>query len=247
MNLGISGKTALVTGGAQGIGEAITRALVAEGVKVSFTTRDPDACRRIETETGALGYVGSLEAVREVFLMDVDILVNNAGATLDVKDPYCSRDDLRKVMELNFEIPRELAHRAIKNNMRQKRWGRIVNITSCGGMENRGPVAFCCAKAALTAYTRSMGRVLAIEEPGIVMSAVYPGVVYTSGGHWEKIMKERPEHWEHYKKEIPVGRFGEPYEIANQVAFLCSELASFHHGAIIGVDGGLSKGFAHHL
>lgn len=242
MNLGLKGKSALVTGGAQGIGDAITKALLEEGCNVRFTTRDPGALARMET-FGAKGILTDLE---DLDVGGVDILVNNAGSTLSVQDPHCSTEELRKVMRLNFEIPRELVEMVLPH-MRHQKWGRIVNITSCGGMENRGPVTFCCAKAALTAYTRSMGRVLAIEEPGIVMTAVYPGVVYTEGGHWEKILKERPEHWQGYKKEIPVGRFGEPYEIANQVVFLCSTLASFHHGAIIGVDGGLSKGFAHHL
>jgi 3-oxoacyl-[acyl-carrier protein] reductase len=231
MNLGLRGKKALVTGGAQGIGEAIVKALADEGCDVFHTSRNRSG---INTDLENFSSNG------------VDILVNNAGATLDIKDPHASTEDYRKVMRLNFEIPRELTEKALPH-MKTKKWGRIVNITSCSGMENRGPVAFCCAKAALTAYTKSMGRVLAIEEPGIVMTAVYPGVVYTAGGHWEKILVERPEHWQMYKQEIPVGRFGEPYEIANQVVFLCSELASFHHGAIIGVDGGLSKGFAQHL
>jgi NAD(P)-dependent dehydrogenase (short-subunit alcohol dehydrogenase family) len=240
MDLNLKGRKALVTGGAQGIGEAITNLLRAEGVEVTFTTRDYKAAERM----GGSCWITDLENMDGIY--EYDILINNAGSTLDLKDPHASTEDYRKVMRLNFEIPREMTERVLPY-MKKKKWGRIVNITSCGGMENRGPVAFCCAKAALTAYTRSMGRVLAMEEPGIVMTAVYPGVVYTAGGHWEKIMKERPEHWEKYKQEIPVGRFGEPYEIASQVVFLCSSHASFHHGAIIGVDGGLSKGFAHHL
>jgi NAD(P)-dependent dehydrogenase (short-subunit alcohol dehydrogenase family) len=243
MMLGINGKRALVTGGAQGIGEAITKALLAEGCKVWFTTRDLDALKRMEV-FGATGIDGNSWDIK--LQPNFDILVNNAGSTLSVQDPYASTDEYRKVMRLNFEIPRELANQCIPY-MQTMGWGRIVNITSCSGMENRGPVAFCCAKAALTAWTRSMGRILAIESPGVVMSAIYPGVVFTKGGHWDKIMHERPEHWDNYKKEIPAGRFGTVEEIAAHVVFQCSRQASFSHGAIIGVDGGLSKGFAHHL
>lgn len=246
MNLDIKGKRAFVTGGAQGIGEAITYALAAEGCEVICTTRDVDAYERmLEQRVDGINVelIDDLENFRPP---EVDILVNNAGSTLGIQDPYCSTEEMRKVMRLNYEIPREMVIQCLPH-MRRWNWGRIVNITSCSGMENRGPSTFCSAKAALTAFTKSVGSLLAREEPGIVMTAVYPGVVYTAGGHWEKIMKERPEHWEKYKQEIPVGRFGEPYEIANQVVYLCSELASFHHGAIIGVDGGLSKGFAQHL
>lgn len=246
MNLGIHGKRALVTGGAQGIGEAITKALLAEGCKVWFTSRDEDARARMTAYGGggAIALNGDAWDVR--LLPNFDILINNAGSTLSVQDPFASTDEYRKVMRLNFEIPRETANHCIPY-MQTMGWGRIVNITSCSGMENRGPVAFCCAKAALTAWTRSMGRVLAIQSPGVVMSAVYPGVVFTKGGHWDAIMHDRPEHWDNYKKEIPVGRFGTVDEIAAHVVFQCSQQASFAHGSIIGVDGGLSKGFAHHL
>ena len=227
MNLNLQGKRALVTGGAKGIGQSIVAALAGEGVIVEYTSR---------TKGQSLDGFDPGE---------VDILVNNAGSNFDITDPYCSTEDLRKVMRLNFEIPVELSNKVIPY-MKKQKWGRIVNITSCSGLENRGPWTYCASKAALTAYTKSMGRILAIEEPGIVMSAVYPGVVYT-GGYWELVLKERPEHWERYKKEIPVGRFGDPCEIVPYVVLQCSDLASFAHGSIIGVDGGLSKGFGQHL
>ena len=89
-----------------------------------------------------------------------------------------------------------------------------------------------------------MGRVLAIEDPGIVMTALYPGVIVTEGGHWDSILKENPKHAEQYIKErCPLGRFGNVNEFAPVVAFFCSNHASFSHGSIIGVDGGQSKHF----
>ena len=128
--------------------------------------------------------------------------------------------------------------------MSKMNWGRIVNITSCAGLENSGPITFTAAKAALTAYTRSMGRVLAIEDPNIVMTALYPGVINTKGGHWEKILKDNPEHAKKYLRErCPLGRFGNVEEFAPAVAFYCSELASIAHGSIVGFDGGQSKHF----
>lgn len=226
-------RTALVTGGARGIGLHIVQALEDDGYHVYYTTRDePETPYGIQTEYDDLAS-----------LPDCDILVNNAGSTLGVQDPHCSLEDLRRVMWLNFELPVQLCNRMLPR-MRSRGWGRIVNISSCSGLEQRGPVTFTCAKAALTAYTRSMGLLLAKEAPGIVMTAVFPGVVFTDGGHWDKVQKERPEHAERYiRDQVPVGRFGRPEEIAPLVAFLCGEHASFMHGSLVSADGGLSKHF----
>ena len=227
MDFGLKGKTALVTGGAQGIGREIVAQLHFEGVKVYYTTRSQI--------TNTYGKKCEMDA-----LPDADILVNNAGSTLGMQDPH---GDYRPVMDLNFHMAVELCNRYIPQ-MKAKGWGRIVNVSSCSGMEQRGPVAFTCAKAALTAYTRSMGLLLAKEAPGVVMTAIFPGVVYTEGGHWDKVLKERPEHAEKYLREqVPVGRFGKVEEIAPLVAFACSQHASFMHGALLPVDGGLSKHF----
>lgn len=117
-----------------------------------------------------------------------------------------------------------------------------MNITSVAGQENSGPVPFSPAKAALYAYSRSMGRVLAGEAEGVVMSAVFPGVVATDGGHWDTILKTDPARAQRYLKErVPAKRFGTEREVANTVAFFCSALVSFSHGAITPVDGRHAK------
>jgi NAD(P)-dependent dehydrogenase (short-subunit alcohol dehydrogenase family) len=257
MDIQIKGRTALVTGGLQGIGESITRSLLAEGVRVVATSRNQDAidnflaenfkgkenfaarCTELTGEQDIDRLVSDLHADGYAF----DILVNNAGHTLNVTDPFCSIDDWRRVFALNFELPIRLIN-ALTPGMKAREWGRIVNITSCAGLENSGPVTFSAAKAALTAYTRSMGRVLAIESPNVVMTAVFPGVVVTKGGHWEHVLKTNPEHAERYLRErCPIGRFGEIDEIGPVVTFYCSQLASFCHGAIVPVDAGQSKHF----
>lgn len=169
----------------------------------------------------------------------VDIVVNNVGDTLGITDPFCSIADWRKVFRLNLEVHVEMNNLFIPY-MIEKKWGRIVNITAGASMENSGPVPYCSIKAAYTAYTRSMGRVLAPYN--VVMSAVLPGVVITEDGHWSKVLKERPEHAEKYLNERTVlKRFGQPNEISPMVTLLCSNLATFCQGSIIPVDGGQAK------
>lgn len=230
MDLGLHGKTALVTGGARGIGGAISKALRDEGVNVYYTTRGDvtvEGCTRTDTPAKHV----------------VDILVNNIGHQCDVTDPYAPTLDLRQVMAVNFEHAVTLCNIHIPR-MKQMGWGRIVNIGSLGGHEQQGPWQYCAAKASLSAYTRSMGRTLASEAPGIVMSAVLPGVVETEDGHWAKVKRDDPARAERYLKErCPLGRFGTVDEIAPAVAFLCSQHASFAHGAIWTVDGAQSRGF----
>ena len=129
-------------------------------------------------------------------------------------------------------------------HMKNQDWGRILNITSLAGLENSGPVTYCVAKAALTSYTRTMGRILATESKNVVMSALMPGVVLTEEGYWNDILKENPQHAEKYLQErCPLGRLGETREISPMAVLMCSERASFMHGAIVPVDAGQSKHF----
>jgi NAD(P)-dependent dehydrogenase (short-subunit alcohol dehydrogenase family) len=255
MNLGIENKYALITGGANGIGEGITESLAKEGVNVIYTSRDQMALDRMKNQLAK--YHISAHGILIDFLEDgwlrklhlaistyeIDILVNNAGHNFNITDPYCPIEDWRKVMELNFEIPVQICNLVIPI-MKRKGWGRIVNITSVAGLENSGPVTYGVSKAALTVYTRTMGRILATEAKDVVMTAVFPGVVITKGGHWDKVLQTNPQHAESYLRErCPLGRFGKVDEISPVVVFYCSNFASFSHGAIIPVDAGQAKNY----
>jgi 3-oxoacyl-[acyl-carrier protein] reductase len=253
VDLGISGKTALITGGANGIGESITEAFAREGVNVIFTSRSQSTLDLMHEKlkkycvksTGIAidflkdGWIDTLS--KGIEGLQVDILVNNAGHNFNINDPYCPIEDWRKVMGLNFEVPIQICNLIIPQ-MKERDWGRIINITSCAGLENSGPVTYGVSKAALTVYTRTMGRILATESKKVVMTAIFPGVVVTKGGHWERVLEVNPGHAERYLKErCPLGRFGEPGEISPVVVFYASNFASFSHGAIIPVDAGQSK------
>ena len=126
-------------------------------------------------------------------------------------------------------------------DMKKKNWGRIVNITSIAGLEVSGPSTFNVSKAALTAYTRSVGRQLAIEKRNIVMTAVAPGVIPTEKGHWNNKNLKSKHALNYLKNRTALGRFGKMDEVTGIVIFMCSDKASFFHGAILQPDGGQSR------
>lgn len=257
MELGLKGKKALVTGGATGIGEAICVELAKEGVQVALTSRKRESLERTLAKLGGnqqghhgivtdITLEGEPQRVGQQVLQqfgEPDIVVNNVGDTLGITDPLCPISDWRKVFRLNLEVHVEINNCFIPT-MRRKKWGRIVNISAGASMENSGPVPYCAIKAAYTAYSRSMARVLAPDN--IVMSAVLPGVVFTEHGHWAEVMRTRPEHAEKYLAERTVlKRFGTPEEISPMVALLCSEKASFCIGSIVPVEGGQARHYFH--
>jgi len=255
MDLGLKDKKALVTGGSTGIGKAIARELAKEEAKVVITSRHK---KRLDTTLQELGgqknrhygvicdlaeKSGPKKLYQDVTnnFGNIDIIINNVGSNLGITDPYCSIGKWRDIFRLNFEVAVEINNFFIPH-MKKQDWGRIVNITSLAGLENSGPVTYCVTKAALTAYSRTMGRILATETSNVVMSALMPGVVVTEEGYWADVLKNRPEHAKKYLKErCPLGRFGSTDEISPMVALLCSEKASFCQGAIIPVDAGQSR------
>jgi len=255
MDLGLKGKKALVTGGGIGIGQAIAIDLAKEGANVVITSRNEKRLdKTLEMmggeESGHYGIVCNIteegapqvlaDKVHENF-GNLDIVVNNVGSTLEILDPYCPISDWRRIFRINLEVTIEINNLFLPH-MKSQGWGRSITITSLAALENSGPVTYCASKAALGAYTRTMGRILATETPNVVMAAVMPGVVNTEEGRWERILKEQPEHAERYLRErCPLGRFGQPSEISPMVVLLCSEKASFCQGAIVPVDAGQSK------
>lgn len=250
MDLGIKNKVALVTGGASGIGRAIVTELAENGCKVFFTSRNTNSSfedsKNYDFQPKLLAIDVSSNAGPKMLFkalselgVTIDILVNNIGDTLGILDPFCSLEDWRKIYRLNLECHVEMNNLALPVMMNNK-WGRIVNISANASLENSGPVPYCAIKAAYTAYTRSMARVLA--KTGVVMSAVLPGVVITEQGHWQNVLKNNPEHAERYLKErTPIERFGTAEEISPFVALLCSEKASFAVGSIHAIDGGQAR------
>lgn len=251
MNIDLKRKTALVTGGATGLGKGIAIALANSNAKVVVTSRNKKDIEKISKHPSGniFGYNLDITNSSELETLyknikkkykKIDILINNVGHTLDIKDPFTNINNWKKVMDLNFFTAVNVNNMFI-NDMKKKNWGRIINITSIAGTEISGPSTFNASKAALTAYTRSVGRQLAIEKRNIVMTAVAPGIIATERGHWNKKTVKSLHAKKYLKNRTAIGRFGTVDELTGIIVFLCSEKASFFHGSILQPDGGQSR------
>lgn len=255
MQLGLTDKVAVVTGAGAGIGRAVALSLAAEGVRVAAASLDRSELDDLIEKLRAIGGEhlvvpvdlavegAPAQLIQQVRanIGRVDIVVNNVGGTLNVTDPFAPLADWRRVWRLNFEVALEI-NALVLPDMRSQQWGRVVNISSISGAENHGPIPYCSAKAALIAYTRSMGRL--VSPDGVIMTAVLPGAVFTTGGYWDNAQRSRPKHVDTYVAErMAIHRLGRVEEISSVVTFLCSQGASFCVGSIVPVDGGQGRMF----
>ena len=241
----LNGRNAVVTGGAQGIGLAITERFLQSGASVAIWDMDP---RQLSAAQSALAGKGRVEvmtcdvtqedgvavaaAETEKRLGRIDILVNNAGLT-GPNGPVWDYPvaDMRRVIDVNL-IGVIFCLRAVVPGMVARNYGRIVNMSSIGGKEgspNAG--VYCAAKAAVMALTKSLGKELA--HTNVLANSVAPAAVPTA---IFKLMTEKHIAW--MLSKIPMGRFGKVEEIAALVAWLASEDCSFSTGATFDISGG---------
>ncbi|MBL8372016.1 MAG: SDR family oxidoreductase [Burkholderiaceae bacterium] len=248
MDLKLNTRTALVTGASVGIGRAIAKALAAEGVRVAVSARRTDKLQELAAEISAAGghapvliacdlyaddAAARLAAEAIAGLGQVDILVNNAGGSRSFKELHVSEDAWQEAITLNFHRPRQLAD-ALIDPMIERRWGRIINIT--GKSEPEHINGAFCAKAGIHSWAKGLSRM--VGKHGVTVNCIPPGRI-----HSEQIFRNyTPEYraWQS-ENEIPVGRYGEPEELADLVTFLASPRAAYITGAVIPVDGGLRR------
>ncbi len=248
MDLKLNTRTALVTGASVGIGRAIAKALAAEGVRVAVSARRTDKLQELAAEISAAGghapvliacYLYADDAAARLAaeaiagLGQVDILVNNAGGSRSFKELHVSEDAWQEAITLNFHRPRQLAD-ALIDPMIERRWGRIINIT--GKSEPEHINGAFCAKAGIHSWAKGLSRM--VGKHGVTVNCIPPGRI-----HSEQIFRNyTPEYraWQS-ENEIPVGRYGEPEELADLVTFLASPRAAYITGAVIPVDGGLRR------
>ena len=239
----LTGQTAIVTGAATGIGEAIAQRLTAAGARVAIADIDGDAAKVAADKIGGGAFSLQLDVTRPELVEaaiarvirtagSLEILVNNAGIAGKAAPIWEQSDsDWLRVMDLNINAPFYMC-RAILPHMRAKGYGRIVNIASIAGKEgNPNMVAYSASKAAIIGLTKSIAKEVATE--GICINAVAPAVIRT------RILEQiTPAQVDYMVQRIPMKRTGQPEEVAAVVHFLASRDCSFVTGQCYDVSGG---------
>jgi 3-oxoacyl-[acyl-carrier protein] reductase len=253
MELGLRDKVAIVTGASRGIGKAIASALAAEGCRLVVIARGAQALHEAAAEfrsAGAEVLALSVDVTLSDALADVveqtlasygriDILVHNAGGSRgqDVFDT--SDDDWHAALALNVVALSNFA-RLVAPVMSAQGSGRIIAISSIFGRESGGRTSYNALKAALISLTKSLALQLAPRN--ILVNSIAPGSILFPGSSWDRRVKADPEGMEDFvQKNLPLGRFGAPEEVAALVVFLASAASSLITGSCITVDGGQSR------
>ena len=248
MDFGIEGKVALVTGATRGIGLGTAQALAREGARVCVVARTEADVKHVAISIGGFGVAADLMtdegskrvvAETESQLGPIDILINNIGARAGDSWSDTGLQEFAKAFDGNVVVSLRMTQLVLPG-MIERGWGRIVVISSVWGREAGGAPAYNAAKAAENSMVKSLAREVAGK--GVTVNAVAPGSILWEGGGWYRRQQANPQGIaEFVRQEMPMGRFGSVEEIANVVAFVCSQQASLLTGACINVDGGQSR------
>ncbi len=244
----LDGRMALVTGGTRGFGRVIAEAYAEAGADVAICSRDGDAAaavaRDIARTTGrrTLGLRADVSDPASVdgliaTVLDrfggLDTLVNNAGVNIRRPVEDLSEQDWRTVLGANLEGTFYCC-RAVSRHLKERRFGRVLNVSSMMAVASlAGRVPYTAAKAGILAMTRTLA--LEWAPHGVTVNALCPGPFLTE---MNAPIMENPEQFEFFRARIPLGRWGNPPEIAGPALFLASDAASFMTGACLFVDGG---------
>jgi acetoacetyl-CoA reductase len=234
-------RVALVTGGTRGIGRAIVERLKADGMQVAagYSGNDAaaEACARelgvmvIKGNVGAFADCQQAVAAVEAELGPIDVLVNNAGITRDGVFHRMSSEQWSEVIRVNMDSLFNMTRQVIEG-MREREWGRIVNISSINGQKGQiGQTNYSAAKAGMIGFTKALA--LENARKGVTVNCIAPGYIDT-----EMVQAVPEKVLESIIGQIPVGRLGRGEEIADMVAFLTGEHAGYVTGATLSLNGG---------
>lgn len=241
----LSGKSALVTGASGGLGNAIARALHAQGAKVVLSGTKEDALQKLQQELGERSFVatanlsdatapaGLMKAAEEKLDGGVDILINNAGLTRDGLALRMKDEDWETVLNVNLSAAFRLSRAALKGMM-SRRWGRIINITSIVGVTgNGGQANYAASKAGLIGMSKSLAQEMAPRN--VTVNCVAPGFIVTA--MTDALTDDQKQKM---LANIPAGYLGEPKDIAAGVMFLASDEARYVTGQTLHINGGMA-------
>jgi len=233
-------KTALVTGASRGIGKAISEKLKADNYKVLGTATSDSGVDTLNNN-GVQGYLLDLNSKDSIDNFwsqlesdnkTISVLVNNAGITRDNIILRMSDEEWSDIMNVHLYGTFQLSKRALKMMLKNK-WGRIINISSASAsIGNRGQSNYAAAKAGVEAFTKSLAKEVGRRD--ITINAIAPGFIST-----DMTENNKGVNADYLIKDIPLGRFGEPEEVASLVSFMCSNGASYITGQTIHINGGL--------
>ncbi len=259
MDFGIKGKVALISGGTSGIGLGAAQALLNEGVNVAIFSRNQEnldragkelviSDARLITLQGDLSDPSSVDTIIKTVeeeLGSIDIYVGSSGGPAFGQAQNLTHEDFVKALESNFVAIASLTNKLL-GSMKSKKWGRIVFVTTSGVIQPVANLALSnVARSALTSFTKTLAIELAAE--GITVNSVIPGKIETK--RLEQVTRNKAEQQnvkyedllEKEFEEIPAHRYGRVEEIADLIAFLCSDNASYITGSKIAVDGAYIK------
>jgi NAD(P)-dependent dehydrogenase (short-subunit alcohol dehydrogenase family) len=236
----VSDRVVLVTGGNRGIGHAIATRLAAAGHQVAITSRsgeadDADDLLVVKADVTDPDSVDAAVSEVEEKLGNVEVLVSNAGITKDGLILRMSDDEFTAVVDANLTGSFRVAKRVSKGMMRG-RWGRMIFISSISGLGGQpGQANYSASKAGLIGMARTFAK--EFSSRGITANVVCPGPIVT-----DMLMELSDEQRAAFEQAVPIGRLGQPDEIAAAVEFLASESAGYITGTVLPIDGGLSMG-----
>jgi 3-oxoacyl-[acyl-carrier protein] reductase len=244
-------RTAIVTGGARGIGAGVAERLAADGFKIAVVDLDEASCSgTVETVSSAGGTalavganVGDEEQVAAAFkrieaeLGAPTVLINNAGVIRDNLLFKMTTDDWDTVMNVHLRGA-FLMTKAVQKYMTEAKWGRIVNLSSSSALGNRGQANYSAAKAGIQGFTKTLA--IELGKFGVTANAIAPGFIQTdmTASTAERLGVAFDDFIKFSAEQIPVQRVGQPEDIAHTVSFLVSEGAGFVSGQVIYVAGG---------